>query len=164
MLYDYQSSNFTIPFHRIPEEDNSISDIIPDIARALNMYKTKLNGTLARMCVRSSVPIISELIEKEVVRESCLAAIHSPCYARVNVLKCSSDTVVKKLHEDGFQAVEYPSSLRSHTKSFCIMAEDFLAFSSDCRKLLDVEPMVCRGYFALQVCLHRVLQMCYSSN
>ena len=151
MLYDYQCSNFTIPFHRLPDPDNSICDIIPNIAQALNMHKTKLNGTLARMCVRSSVPIISDLIEKEVIRESCLASIRSPCYARINVLKCSQEYVLKELQKNGFHSVEYLSSLRNHMKTFCVVDANFLAFSSDCRKILDLEPMTRMGYLALQV-------------
>lgn len=152
MLYDYQCSNFTIPFHRLPDPDNRISEIIPDIAQALNMHKTKLNGTLARMCVKASVPIISELIDKEVVRESCLASVQSPYYARVNILKCSQDDVIKELRERDFQHIEYLSGLQNHSKSFCVVDTDFFAFSPDCRKLLDTEPLAKKGNLALQVC------------
>lgn len=152
MLFDYQDLNFSIPFHRLPEKIDCISDAIPKIARALAKHKTKLNSALARMCVQSSVPTISQLIPDNVTRECFMMTSFSPCFARVNEIKCSQDHVLKRLLTDGYKTVSYLSDLRNRTKSFCIINANFLGFSADCRKLLDTEVMVLEGYLVLQVC------------
>ena len=153
MFFDYQDQNFNIPFHQVPHEIDYISDAIPKIAQALANHKIKINGTLARMHVKSSVQTISQLIPNIVSRESYQKASQSPCYARVNVIKCDQGDLLAKLASDGYKTVDYLSELCKCTKSMCIIEEDFLAFSADCRELLDEDPLVVKGYLALQVWL-----------
>ena len=152
MLFDYQDSNFNIPLHRFSEVDN-ITDPISKIAEALNSHKVKLNSTFARMCVSSSVLTISELIPDKVTRETFAENSHSPCYARVNDIKCNKDDMLAKLSSDGYKIIPYHSELPKSTKSACIIEDNFLAFSADCKELLEDDPWVNEGYLALQVCL-----------
>lgn len=155
MLFDYQDFNFNIPFHQVPPERETetayISAAVPKIAKALATYKIKINGTLARMHVKSSVQTISQLIPDIVTRESYMETSISPCYARVNFVKCEQDDILSKLSIDGYKIVDYLSELRKCTKTLCILEENFLAFSADCRELLDEDPLVMEGYLALQV-------------
>lgn len=151
MLYDFQSSKFTLqlPDHEVENVPQSVAKV----SRALWEHRTKLNATLARMRIKGDALRVSQLITDPLARDICEANSCYPYYARINNIKVQDiqAEVLSQLCKDGFTLVDSQSDIFKQDKSMCLVKDDMLAFSPDCRENLDMHPLVDSGYFIMQV-------------
>ena len=151
MLFDFQNSKFNLKLK--PNEIESVPEPVAKMADALWSHKTKLNATLARMRVEERALKIYQLIPDWAAREKYEANRRHPCYARVNPIKVRDvqTQVMARLLHDGFMQMESVKSLAKLKRAVCLLQEDLLVFSSDCRGLLDNHDLVENGCLVLQV-------------
>ena len=151
MLFDLQNSKFSLRLK--PNEMGNVSEPVAKMADALWNHRTKLNATLARMRVEGGALRISQLIPDQTTRETFESNKTYPCHARVNPIKVRDiqTQVVDRLLNDGFVQVKAQDNLSEHKKSVCLLQEDLLVFSPDCRGMLDEHDLVENGFLVLQV-------------
>lgn len=151
MLFDLQNSKFSLRLK--PNEVGNVPDQVAKMTEALWSHRTKLNATLARMRVEGRALKIYQLIPDCASRKKYESDSHYPCYARVNPIKVRDiqTQVVERLLCDGFVQVYSEDSISNHRKCMCLLQEDLLVFSPDCRGLLDENDLVENGCIVLQV-------------
>ena len=151
MLFDLQNSKFSLRFK--PNEMGGMPEQVAKMAEALWGHRTKLNATLARMRVEGRALKIYQLIPDRAARKKYESDSHCPCYARVNPIKVrdTQNQLVERLLQDGFIQVYSEDSIRNHKRCMCLLQQDLLVFSPDCRGLLDEHDLVQSGYMVLQV-------------
>lgn len=151
MLFDFQDSKFSL--HLRSEEAGSVSETIATVAEALWHHRTKLNATLARMRVEGKAQKISQLIPDPASRKIYESTSLCPCYARVNTIKVRDvqTEVINQLCNEGFMTTANERDLCKYSKSLCLLQRDLLAFSPDCREILDVHTLIVNGCLVPQV-------------
>ena len=152
MAYFFQKEKFSL---RLPQEAReNIPGTVLSIFEALWQHKIKLGAVLARMRVERNALSVSQLLPVE-TRGKYLRAQSEPHYARVNLAKVSDIQVevIEKLCNDGFSTVDSKDNLLLVKKAFYHGCKDLLAFSPDCRGLLDDNSAVQEGLLVLQVCV-----------